>query len=37
MRVKIVRLRGSVCRDRDRECVERQKVRVKIVTGSVCV
>ena len=26
-----------MCRDRDRECVERQKVRIKIVTGSVCV
>ena len=30
-------VRGSVCRDRDRECVERQRVRVKIVRGSVCV
>ena len=26
-----------VCRDRDTECVEKKRVRVKIVRGSVCV
>ena len=39
MRVRIVR--GSVCvcvfRDRDRECAERWRARVKVVGGSVCL
>ena len=26
-----------VCRDRDRECVERYRVHVKVVGGSVCL
>ena len=26
-----------MCRDRDRECVEGYRMRVKIVRGSVCV
>ena len=26
-----------MCRDRDRECVERLRVRVKVVGGSVCL
>ena len=37
MRAKIVRGSVCACGDRDRECVERWRVRVKIVGGSVCV